>query len=190
MRAIERRAYLRIHDSASVQHLAVTRDLVASSSAESLLKLGPYFSMRQQLYRLELEARELQREIAEMDRALGSFCRNLNQRLELIAATLSPDGQAESPNVVDISPAGISYISRDFYSADDLLAIRIDLTQGALAAACFGRVCYCLLMDDDEYRLGVQFISLNTTTEALLERHVTALQTKERKQRLHSSGKY
>ena len=186
MRAIERRSYLRVESSAGVFHRAITRNQADSEPVESILSLGSHFAMRQELYRLELEARELQHAVATRDRVFGSFCHNLNQRLELLGASLSPAAEGDLQPVTNLSPAGVSYISRDFHAAGDYLALRIDIHESSLAVACIGRVCYCLLLDDDQYRLGVQFLAPDSTTEALLERHVSALLAEERRRRLHN----
>ena len=56
MRAIERRSYLRIIDEACVEDLLVSEEKARQNSAESLLGVDRIFSLRKQLYKMELEA--------------------------------------------------------------------------------------------------------------------------------------
>jgi hypothetical protein len=189
MRAIERRSYLRINDLASVSHQVVSDEQAKKFTAQSLLGLDANFGLRRQLYKLELEARELQREISEKDRKLGSYFHNLNQRLEILTQAVPGVGSSatdDTPtNVLDLSPAGLSYLTKEVFPANDLLALKLSFKHASLGLACYGRICYNQLAEDDFYRIGVQFISLDPTEEALLARHISALQAEERRKRLH-----
>ena len=84
MRAIERRAYLRVPDNLHVEHVVVSAEEYKKSTVTEVLDLPGAFDLRRELYRLELEARDLTREIAENDRKMGSYFHNLNQRIELL----------------------------------------------------------------------------------------------------------
>ncbi len=186
MRAIERRAYLRISDQAQIDYRIVSEKEVKDGDLKAILGLSQTFSLRKQLYRLELEARELRREISDMDRKLGSFLRNLNQRLELIATVVSATDAIDSDaNVIELSPAGLSFVADRLYPADTLMAIKLEFQDTSLGIASFASVRYCLLSDDDSYRIGLQFTSIDIATEALLERHISALQAEARRKRLH-----
>jgi len=63
MRSIERRSYLRIGDAAAVTYKTVSEEQFRQQSVESVLGLDSSFSLRKQLFKLELDARELQREL-------------------------------------------------------------------------------------------------------------------------------
>ena len=187
MRAIERRAYLRVPDNLHVEHVVVSAEEYKKSTVTEVLDLPGAFDLRRELYRLELEARDLTREIAENDRKMGSYFHNLNQRIELLATAVmlhQEDGDIAT-NAVDISPAGASYLSDKLYPAGSLLALKLIFLPSQLGIASFGQVSYCLLGDNDLYRIGVQFTSLDSSTEALLERHIAGLQADARRQRLH-----
>ena len=136
---------------------------------------------------MELEARELQREISNIDRPLGSFLHNLNQRMEFLTEIVT-GSQSELPdNVLDLSPGGVSYLSTMLHPANDFVAIKLTLANESLGFACFGRVSYGLLAENDQYRIGVQFLSTDPTVEALVSRHIAARQAEERRKRLHST---
>lgn len=187
MRAIERRSYLRIVDEASVEDLVVSEEIVRKHSAESLLGVDRAFSLRKQLYKMELEARELQREISNIDRPLGSFLHNLNQRMEFLTEIVTGSQHEQSGNLVDISPGGVSYLSQTLYPANDLVAIKLTLSNESLGFACFGRISYGLLAENEQYRIGVQFLSTDPIIEALITRHIAARQAEERRKRLHNT---
>jgi len=187
MRAIERRSYLRIIDEAYIEDLVISEEKARQHSAESLLGVDRIFSLRKQLYKMELEARELQREISNVDRTLGSFLHNLNQRMEFLTELVT-DSQSDQPdNLIDLSPGGVSYLSATPYPANDLVAIKVSLSNESLGFACLGRIRYGLLDENDQYRIGVQFLSTDSTIEALISRHIAARQAKERRKRLHKS---
>lgn len=190
MRAIERRSYLRISDTAQVGHRTVSEEATRKHSASESLDLDKAFGLRSQLYKLELEARELKREITETDQKLGSFLHNLNQRMEILTDVITNTDEQFTPNVIDLSPAGLSCISKDPYPIDDLLAIKLTFANVSLAVACYAKIRYSLLGEDDLYKIGIQFISLDDSTEGLLTRHIAALQAEERRQRLHYPDRY
>lgn len=187
MRAIERRSYLRIVDEACVEDLVVSEEIVSKHSVESLLGVDRAFSLRKQLYKMELEARELQREISNIDRPLGSFLHNLNQRMEFLTEIVTGPEHEQPGNLVDLSPGGVSYLSDTLYPANDLVAIKITLSNESLGFACFGRVSYGLLAENEQYRIGVQFLSTDPVIEALITRHIAARQAEERRKRLHNT---
>jgi hypothetical protein len=187
MRAIERRSYLRIIDEACVEDLIVSEEKARQSSAESLLGVDRTFSFRKQLYKMELEARELQREISNIDRPLGSFLHNLNQRMEFLTEVVTGSQSEQPGNLIDLSPGGVSYLSETLYPANDLVAIKLSLSNESLGFACFGRISYGLLAENDQYRIGVQFMSSDPTIETLVSRHIAARQAEERRKRLHKT---
>lgn len=185
MRAIERRAYLRHEDDACASHLPVSTEQADLETAEALLGLDSVFSLRRDLYRLELEAHELRREVSDQDRTLGSFLHNLNRRMELMTSVVLDLSDHDVANVQDLSPAGIAYTTPHLLQVDDLLALKLVFKKVSLGIACFGRIRYNLLVDNDLYQIGVQFISLDEATESLLTRHIAALQAQARRERLH-----
>ncbi len=189
MRSIERRSYLRIEDVAAVSYKTVSDEQYRQQSVESVLGLGADFSLRKQLFKLELDARELQRELAERDRKLGSYIHNLNQRMEVMTAAVVNLDQSQPANLVDLSPAGLSFLTREAFPADDLLALKISFHNVSLGIACYGMVRYSLIDERAGYRMGVQFISADITTENLIERHISAIQAEQRRKRLHSQGR-
>ena len=180
MRAIERRAYLRIEDFASVTWKIVS-DL--SSPIADVLQLPPTFRLLKELYKLELEAKELQREISESDRKLGSLVYNLNQRMSVLSSLAVPESSLAVPNTLDLSPAGVSFISPHLYAADTRMAIKLEFGGRTLAIASYARVRYCLLGGDDSYRVGAQFLTLDTDSETLIERYISSLQSEQRRRR-------
>jgi hypothetical protein len=189
MRAIERRAYLRVPDDVHIKHLIVTEDQTRVDDPARLLGLKQSFSLRRDLYNLELDSRNLRAQLDDSDRTLGSLFHNMNQRFELIVTALMLEVEASSDdsNTFDISPAGVSCTSDVLHTEDTLLALRLIFRPSQLGLACFGRVRYCLLGADDEYKLGIQFISLDATSETLLARHIASLQSQARRMRLHKT---
>ncbi len=184
MRAIERRSYLRVADPARVDYVAVSEEQARASRVEQILGLETSFSARKQLFKLELDARELQRELAEKDRTLGSYIYNLNERLEHLSHIVVGQNDSGQPNMVDVSPGGIAYRTNQAFPADDLVAMKIAFSDVSLAVACYGIVRYSLLDDDETYRVGVQFMNPDAATEALITRHLSALQAASRRKRL------
>ena len=190
MRAIERRSYLRISDEATIDWQIVTDNQVTTQTPEAALGLSESFRLRADLYRLELEARELRREISGKDRTLGSFLHNLNRRMELMAGAIINLDAVNQPNVVDLSPAGLCFESDTLYSPQQWLALKLVFSNNSLGIATFARVRYQRLdpahpETDNHYRVGLQFISNDTTVENLLERYIAARQSEERRSRLH-----
>lgn len=173
-----------MRDSAHVTYRAVTVQQTRARSPEDLLELPEAFKLRKDIYKLELEARELQREIADKDRKLGSFLHNLNQRVDILTAFVANDESPQQANVIDLSPAGLSFVCNSLLAVDTPLVIKLTFPGTNLAIADFARVSYSLLSDDDNYRVGMQFTGGDIVTESLLERHIAALQAEARRRRL------
>ena len=137
MRAIERRAYLRIEDTVHVSLQSVSEAALKNTLPETILGLPKTFSIQRELYQLELDAREINREIAADDRKLGSFTHNLNRRIELLGAVVTAtfimdnkDSSDTVMKVLDISAAGLSFVSSDLLRANSPIALKIVFSDG------------------------------------------------------------
>jgi len=186
MRAIERRSYLRVNDESMLTWRTVTEDQVRRSTPEAILGLSERFRLRKELYRLEIDAHEMRRDISAKDRLLGSFLHNLNRRMELMTQSVINLEEDITPNVFDLSPAGIAYQSSTLLPSHQWLAVKLVFRHGSLGIASFARVCYQGLTEDDQYRVGIQLLSSDPTVEDLLTRHIASLQAHERRNRLHT----
>jgi hypothetical protein len=187
MQSIDRRDYLRLLDRISVEYSMVTPQFLQDSPAADAFELPPGFHLLRDLYRLDLEAQEIVRQVNDTDRTIGGFLHNLNSRLTLLADLIAVSRMSNNiPADCNISAAGISFASSEILPVDALLALKLVFASTHLALTCFAQVRYSRL-EGEGYRIGTQFINLDATSDSLITRYIVHKQAEERRQRLLQS---
>ena len=182
----DKRDHYRLSDNVRVRYRLVSKTRVADDPGE-FFKRSETFPILKQLYRLDLEAREMLREIDSKNRDMASFLANLNRRLELMgqAMRLGEGEPMDFESPVRISQGGISFIADELLSAGTYLALKLSFRDSLLALATFAEVRHCRLAEDGErYVVGTKFVSLPAADEELIQRYIIHRQAEERRARL------
>lgn len=186
----DKRDHFRLVDHILVRYRHVPTAVLKSESPEAFFDTGPGFTLRKELYRLDVEAREQLRDLSRRDRDMGAFLGNLNQRVELLAKGMLADDvepdDFEAP--AKISRGGISFLTDELLTRGSPLALKLVFRSSLLAFAAFAEVRHCRLAEDGEqYVVGTRFIDLDPATDALVERYIIHRQAEDRRARLRGS---
>lgn len=184
----DKRDHYRLADHIDVKFRHVSRSQTADDP-NLLFRSGETFPVLKELYRLDLESREMLRQIDSKNRDMANFLGNLNRRMELMGQALRMhDGDSvefESP--ARISQGGVSFIGEDLIATGSTLALKLSFRDSLLALAAFAEVRHCRLAEDGErYVIGTRFVSLPPQDEQLIARYIIHRQAEERRAMMRS----
>jgi len=185
----DRRDYYRIQDSVYVDFKVVSLSEATDEPAINHFEVSPRYLLLTEMYELELESRDLLRDIAERDRTLATILGNINKRITIMLAAIASEEIEEevAPNPwVDVSEGGISFVSDRLLTKNTLLALKLLFDPSLMAISSYGVVRNSRMMDDGNYSTGIQFINLDNTSQQLLSRHVVRQMAEERRDRLRN----
>lgn len=190
----DKRDYYRLNDSILVDYKLVAQTDVQNASAGDFFTSDPNFHLLRDIYELQLESKQLLHRISnenkDLGKFLGNFLGNLDQRVELIAkSAINADLANLSMKSCDaeISEGGLSFLSPTLINTDQSLAIRLLLQPSFLGLTSFAQVKHCQLQEN-EYRIGVQFVGSDLQTQRLISRHIISKQAEQRRSRLNRSS--
>ena len=193
MQNIYDRDSFRLSDQIHVGYQHVSKTAINSTDAGSHFDLDSSFYLLRDIYELELESAELLRAITDKNRQLGSFLQNLNKRMDILCRGISGNRDENTTQVNPealISEGGLSFISPELINPGEHLALMLVFHPSTLGLTCFCEVRHCRLAEDRltggqvNYRIGIKFINLDTTSQRLVSRHIIRVQGDERRSRL------
>ncbi len=169
----DRREYYRIDDQIALQ----IRLADAPAHEDSLL-----FNLLGDLHLLEYDALPLLRSVAETDRAVASYLKVMNKRIDLIAQVLARDllNEMGPARTVSLSEASLAFIDEQYYQLGTLLSLNIVLLpQG------FGLHVNARVVEHRSTAAGQQCITvfedLSDATRQILARHILHTQALQRR---------
>lgn len=171
----ERREYYRIEDRVALEILP---------AEDTGRQLSPLFELLGNLHQLELEAQPLLRQIADGDRALASYLRLQDRRIELIGQVLSHTVLQEMPppQTVLLSEGGIQFAYPEPLPNDLTIHLKLLLLPESLGLLLSARILSCQSKTHDTYEVIASFESLSDVQRQLLARHILQRQAQERRQ--------
>lgn len=169
----DRREYYRIDDQIALQ----IRLPGSHNEEDSLL-----FNLLGDLHLLEYEAQPLLRSVGETDRALSSYLKIMNKRIDLLGQVLAQDllkdlGPART---VSLSESGLAFVDELIHPVGTLLSLKaVLLPQG------FGLHVEARVLEHRDTAEGVQtvtiFENLSDATRQILARHILHKQALHRR---------
>ena len=169
----DRREYYRIDDQIALQ----IRLHDSQNEEDSLL-----FSLLGDLHLLEYEAQPLLRSVGETDRAIASYLKVINKRIDLLGQVLASNllkdiGPARD---VSLSESGMSFIDKLTHPVGTLLSLKVVLLpQG------FGLHVDARVIEHRNSAEGLQtvtvFENLSDATRQILARHILHKQAQQRR---------
>ncbi len=187
----DRRDYFRIEDDVMLRYLPID----ASSAKENLVPeefqedLG--FSLLRELQHIDQENNQHLRQIAELNRELETYLRNINRKIELVANALAKQANHSQPHdsqKISLSEGGIAFYSNEQHAAGDYLAIQLTLQPSNLTLVLFGQVVQCSPAEIKlgyDYSVSVSFIHLKDSDRQLIAKHIMQIQLKQRRRHSH-----
>jgi len=150
--------------------------------------LPPAFNLIAEFQRIDLENRQLLRQISENDRQTGLYLKILNKKVDTLAkAVIFADIKLNPENIIDIdlSEGGLSVKYNESYLAGDTVAIKLILLPSRIALLLKGVIHSCKkLAETTEYDLRLEFQDLDDHQRQLIARHLIRMQSEKKQKNL------
>ena len=176
----ERRKYYRIEDRIALDFTPINDP---SESGEVQSNDSLLFNLLADLHHAEYEAQHLLRQITERDRALASYLKVMNKRIDLLGNALAAKQLKHlgEPQRVSISEGGMNFSHTSALAHGQYLAIKMVLLPQALGLELCAKVVHCQALSAEQFDIGVEFEGLSESKRQLLARHILQKQALERR---------
>lgn len=179
----ERREFFRVEDRLILRCRVVPRDAVLHAPAERHFDNSEIFELLRELRHIDHEHNNVLRSIAEQNRDLGLYLKNVNRKIELVAnalATLDQQQQGQTPLLASVSESGIAFVADPKLEVGATVALEIVLLPQHTALALYGEVV--MNRDQPPARSVVTFLKLREGDRQILARHILQVQIAARRQ--------
>ncbi|MEE2732742.1 PilZ domain-containing protein [Ketobacter sp.] len=188
---MERRDFYRIEDRVHLIKTPIERHLLSDDPYSDIYHIPRQALLVSQLQSIDNESRELLRQVGDSNRALGSYLRYLEEKIDLIAKYLvSHDKQISQKESVNLSEGGISFYHANELPLDSYLHVIMVLFPSYATIASIGIVKSCEKIEEQPsiYRVGVEFEVLLEPDRKQIVRHIRRLQSREIRDQSHTSN--
>ena len=179
---MERRDFYRIEDSVHLVKTPIEKHLLSDDPYQEQYGLPREVLLVNQLQSLDNDSRDLLRQVGDSNRALGSYLRYLEQKVELLARyVVSHDRRLSQWETVSLSEGGISFYQGQTLRPDSYLHLVLVLFPGYTTIAALAQVKSCekVAEQPDIYRVGTEFEVLLEADRKQIVRHLRRLQSRE-----------
>jgi len=187
---MERRDFYRIEDRVHLIKTPIEKHLISDDPYGEQFDIPRQAMLISQLQAIENESRDLLRQVGDYNRALGSYLRYTEEKIDLIAKYLvSHDKQISQKESVNLSEGGISFYHGTPLELDTYMHLILVLFPNYATIAAIGIVKSCEKIDDHPtiYRIGVEFEALQEPDRKQIVRHIRRLQSREIREQTHTS---
>lgn len=179
----ERREYFRVEDQLILRYRLVPREAILHGAPERHFENSEVFELLRELRHSDQEHNNVLRTLAEQNRELGVYLKNMNRKIELVAnalASLDQQQQGQTPQLVSLSESGIAFEVQPHLEIGAALALEIVLLPQHTALALYGEVV--MNRDQPPARSVVTFARLRESDRQLLARHILQVQIAAKRQ--------
>lgn len=179
----ERREYFRIEDQLILRYREVPRDAVGNAPAERHFDNSEVFELLRELRHIDQEHNNVLRALAEQNRELGLYLKNVNRKIELVAnalASLDQVQQGQTPQQASISESGIAFVADPHLTVGATVALELILLPQHTALALYGEVV--MNRDEPPARSVVTFLRLRESDRQILAKHILQVQIAAKRQ--------
>ena len=189
----ERRDFYRMEDRVHLIRTPIEKHLISDDPYSDRYNVPRQALLISQLQAIDNENRDLLRQVGDYNRALGSYLKAQDEKLELLAKYIvSHDKELTQKEAVNLSEGGISFYNSTPYTPGAYLHLIIMLFPSFSSIATIGIVRACEKIDEQPtiYRVGVEFEVLLEQDRKLIVRHIRRKESQTiREQAQNSSQK-
>ncbi|MBA56179.1 MAG: hypothetical protein CMK89_17145 [Pseudomonadales bacterium] len=188
---MERRDFYRIEDRVHLIKTPIEKHLLSDDPYGEAYHIPRQALLVSQLQAIENESRELLRQVSDSNRALGTYLRYLDEKIDMIAKYLvSHDKQISQKESINLSEGGISFYHATALPLDSYLHVIMVLFPSYATIAAIGIVKSCEKIEEQPsiYRVGVEFEVLLEPDRKQIVRHIRRLQSREIRDQSHTSN--
>lgn len=179
----ERREYFRVEDQLILRYREVPRDAVGDSPPERHFDNSEVFELLRELRHIDHEHNNVLRTLAEQNRELGLYLKNVNRKIELVAnalASLDQLQQGQTPQSVSISESGLAFVTDPHLTVGTTLALELILLPQHTGLALYGEVV--MNRDEPSAQSVVAFLRLRESDRQILAKHILQVQIAAKRQ--------
>ncbi len=175
----ERRQFYRVSDRALVDIRPMEN---LEINPESCFDLNPSFSILNEFHQLDIESKQLLRQITDNDKNLGLYLKTLNSKLDALARGIALNNEPLDESKlkdINLSEGGFSTPLAKPLPADAAVAIKLILIPSFTGVIAKGTVINCET-EGDKSIVHIAFSGLDNTNQQLIARHIIRKQSRER----------
>ena len=187
---MDRRDYYRIEDQVHLMQKPIEKHLISDNPYGEQYELPRQALLISQLQSIDNDSRDLLRQVGDHNRALGSYLRSMDEKIELIAKYLvSHDKTLSEKITVNLSEGGISFYSGVEAQLDTYVHLIIVLFPSYASIAAIGVVKACEKIDEQPslYRIGIEFAVLLEADRKQIVRHIRRRQSQDIRDQSHKT---
>lgn len=191
MSGYERRDYYRMEDQVHLIKTPIEKHLISDDPYSDRYNVPRQALLISQLQAIDNENRDLLRQVGDYNRALGSYLKHLEEKIDLVAKyAVSHDQELSRKETVNLSEGGISFYSGTALDTGSYVHLIIMLFPGFSSIATIGQVRACDKIEDRPtlYRVGVEFTVLLEQDRKLLVRHIRRRESQSIREQAQKSG--
>lgn len=184
---IDRRDFFRLNDEIHLVRHPIEKHMLSEDPYGTQYNLPRQAILLSRLQAIDNESQPLLSQISESNRAIGTYLRALEEKIDCLArhVVADYDEKALYRENVDISEGGISFISDTPIEADSFLHLTMMLFPSYTTVATIAQVKSCGETEDvhKRYRIGAEFIVLLEQDRKRLTKHIRRKQSIELRER-------
>lgn len=178
----ERRSTFRINHDLIFDFRPVDNRTAEEQEPENVMSDGAALHLVAELRRIDREAQQLLKIIADKQRLLGDYLQKLSQKIDLIARhSLFSTGTQSATERINISEGGVSFRSDRALYKGNFLVLRMIFLPSYVPVIVFASVSRCVEEGAGDYRVGATFHRLREHDRQELARQILKAQTSHRK---------
>jgi hypothetical protein len=178
----ERRSAFRINHDLIFDFRLVDNHTAEEQEPENVINDGAALHLVTELRRIDREAQQLLKIIADSQRLLGDYLQKLSQKIDLVARhSLLASGTHSSTERVNISEGGVLFRSDRALYKGNFLVLRMIFLPSYTPVIVFASVNRCVEEGDNGYRVGATFHRLREQDRQELARQILKAQASHRK---------
>ena len=166
----ERRDFYRMEDRVHLIRTPIEKHLISDDPYSDRYNVPRQALLISQLQAIDNESRDLLRQVGDYNRALSSYLKALDDKIELLAKyVVNHDQTLTQKETVNLSEGGISFYNSSPYEPGSYLHLVVML---------FPTI----------YRVGVEFVVLVEADRKLIVRHIRRRESQTIREQAHKNG--
>lgn len=187
----ERRDFYRMEDRVHLIRTPIEKHLISDDPYSDRYNVPRQALLISQLQAIDNESRDLLRQVGDYNRALSSYLKALDDKIELLAKyVVNHDQTLTQKETVNLSEGGISFYNSSPYEPGSYLHLVVMLFPSYSSVASIGIVRTCDKIEDQPtiYRVGVEFVVLVEADRKLIVRHIRRRESQTIREQAHKNG--
>lgn len=187
----ERRDYYRMEDRVHLIRTPLEKHLISDDPYSDRYNVPRQALLISQLQAIDNESRDLLRQVGDHNRALSSYLKALEDKIELLAKyVVNHDQTLTQKETVNLSEGGISFYNSTPFEPGAYLHLVVMLFPSYSSIASIGIVRTCEKIEDRPtiYRVGVEFAVLLEPDRKLIVRHIRRRESQSIREQPHKTG--